>query len=309
MSEKLKFLKEKLEKIPFEEWPNYIQKAGYEVPYKYLEKLKDIPVSEIPLPKLKKFLKKAGYKFPSKKLEKLKKKYGEQFPHHVGLIIDGNRRWAEKKGLDANAGHFEGYETLRKILFTHGDIGINYLSIYTLSIENIRRRDPEEIEYLYSLIVKVADDLLSEKNENKERVKFNVFGRLSILPTEVKEKLEELMEETKNNNEFFINLCIAYDGQEEIVDAIKALLSNSKIDPQEVSPQLIKKYLYTKDYPELDYIVRTGMKDGARISGFMLWDASYSEFKFRKEYWPDYNEKMLTNDLKEYLKRIRRKGK
>jgi len=309
MSEKLKFLRDKLEKIPFDEWPDYIEKAGYEVPYKYLEKLKGIPVREIPFKQLEKLLKRAGYKFPSKKLRKLKEKYGDKFPDHVGLIIDGNRRWAKKRGLDANAGHYKGYETLRKILFTHGDIGIKYLSIYTLSIENIKKRDPEEIKYLYDLIIRIADDLISEKNENKERVRFNVFGRLSIVPPEVRDKLNELVEETKENEEFFINLCIAYDGQAEIVDAIKAILSNSKVDPQNVTPQLIKKYLYTKGYPELDYIVRTGMKDGARISGFLLWDASYSEFKFRDDYWPDYNEKMLTKDLKEYIKRNRRKGK
>ena len=243
-----------------------------------------------------------------KKLEKLKQNAGQQFPKHVGLIIDGNRRWARKKGLSANAGHYAGYETLKKLMFGYADLGIKYLTIYTLSMENIRKRDPDEIEYIYEMIMRIVDDIQEDKDENKELIKFNVFGKLEVLPSEVSEKIESLIEETKEHNEYFINLAIAYDGQEEIVDAVKKMMKNG-VDPDKVSLDTIKNYLYTKGYPELDYIVRTGMKDGARISGFMLWDSSYAEFKFRDEFWPDYNEKMLFKDLKEYLTRNRRKGK
>jgi undecaprenyl diphosphate synthase len=99
-----------------------------------------------------------------------------------------------------------------------------------------------------------------------------------------------------------------YDGQSEIVDAMKQII-NDKVAPEKVDRKLVKNYLYTKKSPEVDYIIRCGMEDGARISGFLLWDASYAEFKFRDEYWPEYNEELLIEDLKDYIKRNRRKGK
>jgi undecaprenyl diphosphate synthase len=304
----LEELKERLKNIPAEKWEDYIIRSGYEVPAKYLEKLKEFAGQELPDKLLKKAMKRGGYQFPSKKLQNLKIKAGDKFPQHVGLIIDGNRRWAKKRRLDRNAGHYAGYKTLRKMVFEHYDLGIKYLSIYTLSLENIKKRDPEEIEYLYSLLIKIADELLNEKDQKNEKVKFNVFGRMTVLPPKVRERLEELVELTKENEEYFINFCIAYDGQEEIVDAVREILNdNAKLE--QVTPEMIKNHLYTKGYPELDFVIRTGMGDGARISGFLLWDASYAEFKFRKEYWPDYNQKMLVKDLKDYLKRNRRRGK
>ena len=98
-----------------------------------------------------------------------------------------------------------------------------------------------------------------------------------------------------------------YDGQAEIVDAMKKII-NDKVEPDKIDRKLIKKYLYTKDFPELDFLIRTGMSDGARISGFLLWDASYAEFKFRNEFWPEYNEDLLIEDIYEYINRNRRKG-
>ena len=134
--------------------------------------------------------------------------------------------------------------------------------------------------------------MVKEATVKEEKVKFNVIGRTNLLPIEVQEKIQELVDYTKEHNQNFINLCIMYDGQEEIVDAVKKMIQDD-VKSEEVDRYLIKKYLYTHDFPEVDYVIRTGMEDGARISGFLLWDCSYAEFKFRKDLWPDYSREMI----------------
>ena len=242
------------------------------------------------------------------KLEELKKEAKGKLPRHIGLILDGNRRWAKKRNLNMNLGHLAGYETLRKILFSFLDLGIKYLSVFALSNENVKKRSPQELQYIYNLIINVIDVISKDPVIKEEKVRMNVIGRLSLLPPDVREKINSLIETTKDYDQKFLNICIMYDGQEEIIDAVKKILDD-KIDPKDVHIDLFKSYLYSKDFPELDYIIRTGMEDGARISGFLLWDASYAEFRFRDDYWPDYNEEMLIEDIREYLRRTRRRGK
>jgi len=241
-------------------------------------------------------------------LEELKKEAKDKLPLHVGIILDGNRRWAKKRNLDINLGHFAGYETLRKTLFSFLDLDIKYLSVFALSNENAKKRSANELQYIYSLIIKVIDILNNEPVIKEKKVKINVIGRLELLPLEVRVKINELIETTKDHDQRFLNICVMYDGHAEIVDAVKNILNNN-VAPKDINSDLIKSYLYTKNIPELDYIIRTGMEDGARISGFLLWDASYAEFRFREEYWPDYNDEMLIEDLNEYLRRKRRMGK
>lgn len=241
-------------------------------------------------------------------MEELKDIPANKLPKHIGLILDGNRRWAKKKLLEANVGHLIGYENLKDRLFDFFDAGIHYLSIYALSLENARKRSVNELKYIFKIILKAVDTVISESTVREEKVQFNVIGRVHLLPEDVQEKIKELIEFTKDHNQNFINLCIMYDGQEEIVDAMKKI-TEDKIKSEDITRDLIKSYLYTKNFPEVDYIIRTGMEDGARISGFLLWDASYAEFKFRTDLWPDYNKEMIIEDIKDYLKRNRRKGK
>lgn len=241
-------------------------------------------------------------------MEELKDIPANKLPKHIGLILDGNRRWAKKSLLEANVGHLIGYENLKDRLFDFFDAGIHYLSIYALSLENARKRSVDELRYIFKIILKAVDTVVSESTVKEEKVKFSVIGRVHLLPEDVQEKIKELIEFTKDHNQNFINLCIMYDGQEEIVDAVKKI-TEDKIKSEDITRDLIKSYLYTKNFPELDYIIRTGMEDGARISGFLLWDASYAEFKFRTDLWPDYNKEMIIEDIKDYLERNRRKGK
>ena len=241
-------------------------------------------------------------------LEELRKIGKHKLPKHVGLIIDGNRRWAKKRNLDVNFGHLVGYENLKKRLFDFFDAGIHYLSLYLLSLENVKNRKPKEIDYIYKIMIKAVDTVVEESIVKKDRVRFNIIGRISMLPPETKKKMEELIEFTQDHDKNFINLCIMYDGHEEIVDAMKEII-NENIPLEDINKDLIKKHLYTKNFPSVDYLIRTGMEDGMRISGFLLWDSSYAEFKFRKELWPDYNKEMIIEDLEDFIKRDRRMGK
>jgi len=241
-------------------------------------------------------------------LEELKDIPKDRLPKHIGLILDGNRRWAKRNLLNLNVGHLIGYENLKKRLFDFFEAGIHYLSIYALSLENVRKRQQQEIVYIFKIILDAVDSVVKEATVKEEKVKFNVIGRTYLLPIEVQEKIQELVDYTKEHNQNFINLCIMYDGQEEIVDAVKKMIQND-VKSEDVDRYLIKKYLYTHNFPEVDYVIRTGMEDGARISGFLLWDCSYAEFKFRKDLWPDYNREMIIEDLREFSVRNRRKGK
>jgi undecaprenyl diphosphate synthase len=241
-------------------------------------------------------------------LEELKKNAKDKLPKHVGLIIDGNRRWAKERNLDVNLGHLVGYENLKKRLFDFFDAGIHYLSLYILSLENVRKRNLKELEYIYKIMVKAVDTVINESIVKEEKVRFNAIGRISMLPSKAKKKIEQLIEFTKDHDQNFINLCIMYDGHEEIVDAVKEMIIDG-VTPEMVDTNLIKTYLYAKNFPPLDYVIRTGMSDGARISGFLLWDSSYAEFKFRNDLWPDYNKEMVIEDLEDFIKRNRRMGK
>ena len=241
-------------------------------------------------------------------MEELKDIPKDRLPKHIGLILDGNRRWAKRNLLNLNVGHLIGYENLKKRLFDFFEAGIHYLSIYALSLENVRKRQQQEIVYIFKIILDAVDSVVKEATVKEEKVKFNVIGRTYLLPIEVQEKIQELVDYTKEHNQNFINLCIMYDGQEEIVDAVKKMIQND-VKSEDVDRYLIKKYLYTHNFPEVDYVIRTGMEDGARISGFLLWDCSYAEFKFRKDLWPDYNREMIIEDLREFSVRNRRKGK
>jgi len=208
----------------------------------------------------------------------------------------------------ANVGHLIGYQNLKERLFDFFEAGIHYLSIYALSLENLKKRSQEEIKYIFGIILDAVDAVVKEATVKEEKVNFNVIGRVYLLPKDVRIKINELIEFTKENDQNFINLCIMYDGQEEIVDAVKEIIKNG-VKVEDVNRDVIKNHLYTRDFPEVDYIIRTGMNDGARISGFLLWDASYAEFKFRTDLWPDYSKEMVIEDIQDYANRNRRKGK
>ncbi|MHA1888583.1 MAG: polyprenyl diphosphate synthase [Promethearchaeota archaeon] len=223
-------------------------------------------------------------------LSKLHESYSELLPNHVGLILDGNRRWIRRQGIkDTLKGHQEGYRTLRKILDALFDVKIRYLSIYALSSENVRKRSKKEVSYLFNLLLQSVEEVIQDTRIHENQVQVKIIGRIKELPENIQKEIQKVNDITEKYHNYFINVCINYDGQEEIIDAVKNIITLG-LTPENITKETIKQNLYTKEFPELDYLIRTGMEDGARISGFLLWDASYSEFRFRKELWPDYNE-------------------
>jgi undecaprenyl diphosphate synthase len=224
-------------------------------------------------------------------------------PKHVGIIIDGNRRWARARGKHPWEGHRAGGEVLKKIL-EHGDkLGIKHATLYVWSLKNEEGRTPEERAQLFKIAKGLFNEALKEAKKREARIRF--LGRWRQAD-ELKNELERIMKETESFTEKSVNFCFMYDGQAEIVDACNEVLKKGL---SSVDVEVFKQHLYTRDLPPLDLIIRTGMADGCRLSGFMLWDASYAELIFHDILWPDYTPEQLEKDLDDFAKRNRRFGK
>ena len=241
-------------------------------------------------------------------LKQLKEECSDKLPLHVGLILDGNRRWIKRQGIkNVSKGHLAGYKRLKKILYPFFEAGVHYISAYALSTENVRKRSEDEVRFLFSLILKGVEDVLSEPLIQEKNVRVRLIGRTSELPVDIQDAIEKMNRATEHHHDNFINFCVMYDGQEELVDCVRGIVKDG-IPAEQITKETIKSHLYTQGFPELDYVIRTGMEDGARISGFLIWDSSYAEFRFRTELWPDYNDIMILEDLKEFVRRNRRRG-
>ena len=225
-----------------------------------------------------------------------------KIPTHVGIILDGNGRWATSRNLPRSAGHKAGYENLRKLIKHVFHRGIQVLSIYAFSTENFAR-DKEEVDYLMNIFVKAFS---LEKNKiMKNNIKVVFSGRDNPLPKNVIETRNKLEELTKNNTGGLLNICLNYGGRSEIIDACKKIIKDN-IDIENIDEELFSKYLY-KDLPPIDFMIRTSGE--LRLSNFMLWQNSYAEFYFPDTYFPDFNEGEFDKALLEYTKRDRRFGK
>ncbi len=225
-----------------------------------------------------------------------------KIPKHIGIIMDGNRRWAKERNLPTLEGHYKGYEKIKKITDWAFGRGVEIVSVYAFSTENWNR-SPEEVSYLMKLLEKaIAEevDVAIEKN-----YKIIISGRLSELPGNLPELCLDAMEKTKAGTKGTLNICLNYGGRAEIVDAIKKMISNN-IEPDQVHEGMIKKYLYNGSLGEPDVIVRTSGE--RRLSGFLLWGSAYSELIFLEKYWPDFEEEDMDCIIKEYNNRQRRFG-
>lgn len=224
----------------------------------------------------------------------------EKLPNHIAYIIDGNGRWAKKRGLPRSVGHKFGFETLRKIIYETFDLGIKVISVYGFSTENWNR-PKEELDGLFKLFEKLfEDDILNMKERG---IKLQIMGDYTAFPDNLVANCEKMLEETKENENFILNLGINYGGKDELVRGINNLISAGKT---EVTKEDIESSLYTANLPPLDFCIRTSGEQ--RISNFMLWQIAYSELYFPKVLWPDFNKKHLIKALKNYQKRNRRFG-
>lgn len=221
-------------------------------------------------------------------------------PNHLGIILDGNRRWAKENGLPFFEGHRKGLEVAKKIINYCKEKGVKTLTLFVFSTENWKRAK-KEIDFLMALGHKALTNDFEEYAQGGVRIK--VIGQREELPKNLQREIAEVEELTKNNREMTLNLALSYGGRTEIVEAIKNIL-RKKISPQKVTEEVIKDNLWTSD---VDLVIRTGKEQ--RISNFLIWQAAYSELYFCPKYWPDFNEKDLDEALLEYSSRQRRFGK
>jgi undecaprenyl diphosphate synthase len=219
--------------------------------------------------------------------------------NHVAIILDGNGRWAKERGLNRTEGHKKGYENLKSLSKHVFDRGIKYLSIYAFSTENFKRSE-EEVDFLMNLFI---DKFKTEfKTFDKENIKIVFSGRKDNLSNEVLAAMDEICEETKNNDRGTFNVCLNYGGQHEIVDACNKIIKDKK---DSVSVEDFAHYLY-QDLPPVDFMIRTSGEE--RISNFMLFQCAYAEMYFPKIYFPDFNNEEFDKALEVYKSRDRRFG-
>lgn len=227
--------------------------------------------------------------------------------NHLGIIVDGNGRWAKDRGKSRSEGHKAGAENLEKLILYINDKKLaNYLSLYVFSTENFNR-DKDEVNYLMELFMKWFDKAKKKYQENNIKVIFS--SNLELLNEKVVEKIKTLEDKTKNNTGLVVNFCLSYGGRNEIVDASKKIAidyKNNKLKLEDLTEELFNKYLY-QDLPDVDFLIRTSGE--CRISNFMLWQLSYAEMYFPDTYFPDFTPELLEESLEVYKKRNRRFGR
>ena len=223
-------------------------------------------------------------------------------PYHVGIIMDGNGRWAQRRGLPRMAGHRAGTENIRRTLTACVEFGVKMLTIYAFSTENWRRPE-DEVKGLMTIFAQVIDRELGELH--RQGVQLRHVGRLEGISNSLKAKVHRAIDLTKNNERIILNVAFNYGGRAEIVDAVRSII-RAGIPADEVTEEIISRYLYTADCPDPDLIIRTSGE--FRTSNFLLWQAAYAEYYVTPTYWPDFDKNELYQALLAYSQRDRRFG-
>jgi len=223
-------------------------------------------------------------------------------PDHIAIIMDGNGRWAERRGLSRLEGHKAGLENARRVIRHLSSLGVKYVTLYSFSTENWKRPDAE-IKGLFGLINDVISSYIPELAGNNIRLRH--LGHLDKLPAMLKHKLESLLSETSQNSGLTLSLAFDYGGRDEIIQAVKKLVKDG-IEPDKISEELFAGYLFTTGIPEAGLIIRTGGE--IRLSNFLLWQSAYSELYFSEVMWPDFGEKEIDRAISAFNQRQRRFG-
>jgi undecaprenyl diphosphate synthase len=223
-------------------------------------------------------------------------------PKHIAMIMDGNGRWATQRGLERCDGHRAGAQNISTMTEACIKAGVKYLTLYAFSTENWKR-PAFEVTYLMNLIPEFCKDKLPEMMERG--IQLRTIGRTDDLPFFAKNALLDAIEKTKNNDKFVLTIALSYGGRAEIVDAVNKIIAEGKVE--KLTEQDFAKYLYAPDIPDPDLMIRAGGEQ--RLSGFLLWQTSYSELYFADAMWPDFNEEELEKAIDEFNSRKRRFGK
>ena len=228
-------------------------------------------------------------------------------PKHVAVIMDGNGRWAKKRGLRRENGHREGRKSVKKIVECCVELGIKNLTLYAFSTENWNRPKLEVNFLMQLLFLSLKDEL---KTLNKNNIKFETIGNPSRLPKKISDYLEKVKGETKDNTKLTLTLALSYGSRSEIVNVVRELsdkVKNNIISSKNIDETVINDHLYTRNLPDVDLLIRTSGEK--RISNFLLWQIAYSELYFTKKLWPDFRKKDLYKAIISYQNRERRFGK
>lgn len=228
-------------------------------------------------------------------------------PNHVAIILDGNGRWAKKRFMPRNYGHMQGAKVVEQICEDADSIGIKYLTVYAFSTENWNRPQ-DEVEALMNLLRNYLKDCIKRANNNNMRVR--VIGEKSRLSDDIRSKIEELEECSKNNTGLNFTIALNYGSRDEIVRAVREIskdVKDGKISESDIDDKMISDYLDTRGIPDPDLLIRTSGEE--RLSNFLLWQLAYTEFYFTDVLWPDFNKKELIKAVEKYNERDRRFGK
>ena len=231
-------------------------------------------------------------------------------PGHVAIVMDGNRRFALSSGLRNEQGHRMGKEKVREVMRWCRDIGIKYLTVYALSLENLTSRSPDELETLYDLYESGFLELCDDREIHRDRVRCKAVGQIRLLPARVISAIDAAEKATKDYDDLVFTVCLAYGARQELVDAIKGILSDhrdGKIDLDSICEDLVSQYLYTNDIPDPDLVIRTSGEE--RVSNFLLWQMAYAELCFIDVYWPAFRKRDFLRAIRTYQGRQRRYGR
>ena len=231
----------------------------------------------------------------------------EHLPQHVAIIMDGNGRWAKKKGKKRVYGHHEGVKTVRQIVENSVALKIKYLSLYTFSTENWNR-PKEEVDALMNLLVETLNEQIEDLMQ--QNIKLNAVGDLSKLPAHTLNTLKDVLKKTNANTGMTLSIALNYGGRDEIVQMVQTIakkVKNNIILPENIDENKINLHLYSHNLPDVDFMIRTGGEK--RISNFLLWKMAYAELYFTDILWPDFNKQHYYEALADYQKRERRFGK
>jgi len=247
------------------------------------------------------------YRFYEHQLERELKPEG--LPKHIGVMVDGNRRWAVAQGLDrAGHGHAAGAKKIEDFLGWCADLNISHVTLYLLSTDNLKGRDSEELTDLIEIIVS-----LSERLADLGKFRLQVVGDLESLPDEASNRLQRIQEQSSGNSGLHVNLAVAYGGRKEIADAMRSILRKNASEGKSVeelaellTPELIADHLYTGGQPDPDLLIRTSGEQ--RLSGFLLWQSANSEFYFAEAMWPDFRRVDFLRAMRNFQRRHRRFG-
>lgn len=228
--------------------------------------------------------------------------------NHLAVIPDGNRRWAKNNGLPSFVGHQTGAENFEKLVFKALELKIKYFTFWGTSLDNITKRSESEVNYLYDIFEKQFNRLADDKRIHENKVRVRVIGRWKdLFPEKIKVAIERAIDKTKDYSDYNLIFMMAYNGDDEMIDCVNTIISNGIVN---VTNEVIKEHLWTKELPPVDLIIRTGCEDDPHISaGFMMWDTAYSQLFFTEEYFPEFGPDSFEKAIVQYSERERRKGK